>query len=131
MPLAAVSAPQHLFVRFILDGEEINWETTSAEELGNDDYRSWLKISDKAISKGVYLRNLTRQETMAFVYNNRGVAWANKGNLDNAIADYNEVIRLNPNFADAYYNRGIIKLKKLNLIGAGADFMRAVLPILR
>jgi len=106
LPLAAVSAPQHLFVRFILDGEGINWETTSAEELGNDEYRSWLKISDKAISKGVYLRNLTPQETMAVVYNNRGYDWVRKGNLNSAIDDFNTAIGLNSNYADAYNNRG-------------------------
>src|SRR3989338_3971232 len=66
LPIAAVSAPQHLFVRFILNGEEINWETTSAQELSNNSYvnQDRLKISPISIGKGVYLRNLTRQETM-------------------------------------------------------------------
>lgn len=88
LPLAAVSAPEHLFVRFILNGKKINWETTSAKGRGNDYYKRWLNISSKSISKGAYLRDLTRQETMAVVYYNRGIAWAGKGNLDKAIADF-------------------------------------------
>src|SRR3989339_1631199 len=94
LPLVAVYAPQHIFVRFILNVEGINWETTSARERGNDYYRSWLNISDESIRNGVYLRNLTRQETMAVVYGNRGNAWVDKGNLDRAIDDYNTAIKL-------------------------------------
>src|SRR3989338_6117745 len=126
LPLAAVFAPEHLFVRFILNGGEINWETTSARELGNDYYRSWLNISDESISKGVYLRNLTRQETMSGAYNNRGLAWGNKGNLDNAIADYDTAIRLNPNLAEAYNNRGLAWGNKGNLDNAIADYDTAI-----
>ena len=126
LPLAAVSAPEHLFVRFILNREEINWETTSAEELGNDEYRSWLNISDRAISKGVYLRNLTPQETMALVYDNRGAAWYRKGNLDRAIADYNAAIELDPNNTVAYNNRGNAWYIKGDLDSAIDDYNAAI-----
>ena len=40
------------------------------------------------------------------VYHDRGVAWADKGELDKAIKDYTEAIRLDPDFAKAYNNRG-------------------------
>ena len=46
-------------------------------------------------------------------YNSRGNAWKGKGELDHAIADYNEAIRIDPAFAfpyngraSAYYNKG-------------------------
>ncbi|MFP6734318.1 MAG: tetratricopeptide repeat protein [Rhodospirillales bacterium] len=43
----------------------------------------------------------------ATTYNNRGIAYGRKGDLDRAIADYGEAIRLNPDYVSAYYNRGI------------------------
>ena len=36
----------------------------------------------------------------------RGAAYERKGDLERAVADYTEVIRLTPSFAPAYVNRG-------------------------
>ena len=42
----------------------------------------------------------------ATAYNNQGVAKVNKKDYEGAIKDFSEAIRLNPNFALAYYHRG-------------------------
>ena len=47
---------------------------------------------------------------MLKAYYNRGIVYAAKGDLDNAISDYTEVIRLNPDDAKAYFNRGVAQL---------------------
>lgn len=131
LPLTAVNAPQHLFVGFMLNGDRIDWETTSAKELNDNNYIFLFNISPKAIDNGVFLRNLTRQETIAIGYFNRGIAWRIKGNLDWAIADFDEAIVLNPNYAIAYNNRGTACLRQHQYVGALLDFARAKLPILR
>lgn len=45
-------------------------------------------------------------------YNNRGQAFLEKGELDNALKDFNEVIALNQSYDTAYNNRGIVFSKK-------------------
>lgn len=45
----------------------------------------------------------------AEAYNNRGLAKRQKGDRDGAIEDYNKAIKINPNFAEAFYNRGSAK----------------------
>ena len=55
---------------------------------------------------------------------NRGVVRADKGDLDGAIADYNEAIRLTSDYVIAYYNRAIGWEKKKNYSSAIADFQK-------
>ena len=48
------------------------------------------------------------------------------GDLQSAITDYNEVVRINPNDASAYYNRGLAHDKLGNLQSAIADYNEVV-----
>ena len=45
-------------------------------------------------------------------YINRGNVWSDKGDVDRAIADYNEAVRLAPDSALALYLRGLARQKK-------------------
>ena len=46
--------------------------------------------------------------TDAAAFMTRGNALAEKGDLDRAIADYTEVIRLSPAYAYAFFNRALV-----------------------
>ena len=57
-------------------------------------------------------RSIELIQRFAEAYHHRGLAYFRKGNLENAIADLNEIIRLKPDDAVAYHRRGIIYLRK-------------------
>ena len=59
------------------------------------------------------------------VYYNRGLAKAELGNLQDAISDWSESIRLNPSYASAYYNRGIAKDDLGDKYGSLADLRKS------
>ena len=56
----------------------------------------------------------------------RGLAWQAKGDLDRALADYTEAIRLNPRDALAYNNRGLLWREKGDVDRAIADLTDAI-----
>jgi tetratricopeptide (TPR) repeat protein len=48
------------------------------------------------------------KEGLAIAYNNRGIAYENKEEIEKAIVDFNKAIEVNPKFFKAYYCRGHI-----------------------
>ncbi len=57
---------------------------------------------------------------------NRAVEKALIGQMNEAILDFDTVIRLNPDYAPAYYNRGLAKRKINDLTGAISDYNVAI-----
>jgi len=47
------------------------------------------------------------KNNLAIAFTNRGVAYRNKGQYARAIQDYDQAIKLDPNYAIAFRNRGI------------------------
>ncbi len=59
-------------------------------------------------------------------YNNRGVAWQYRGDLDRAIEDYNKALEIFPDYFQAHNNRGVALVKKGEYKQAMVDFNRAL-----
>jgi tetratricopeptide (TPR) repeat protein len=59
-------------------------------------------------------------------YVSRGNGYAEKGENDQAIADYTQAIRIDPNAAAAYYNRGNLYSDKGEYDRALADYTQAI-----
>jgi len=65
-------------------------------------------------------------ENLIVAYNDRGNAYGKKGDYQQALADFDQVIKLSPEDADGYYNRGLTykKLHKPSL--AVVDYTTAI-----
>jgi len=59
------------------------------------------------------------------VLDSRGFVYLKLGQFDNAIADYNAVLKLKPKLAISLYNRGLAKQKKGDSAGGDADIAAA------
>jgi tetratricopeptide (TPR) repeat protein len=65
-------------------------------------------------------------QTTAESYFQQGEKRYWEDDFQGAIADYTQVIRLNPNFASAYINRGLCRFQLKDFQGAIADYTQAI-----
>jgi tetratricopeptide (TPR) repeat protein len=63
---------------------------------------------------------------LAAALNNRGNAYQVNGDIDRAIADYDEAIQLDPNLADAFTGRGPAYRNKGDVDRAIVDYDQAI-----
>ena len=74
-----------------------------------------------------YLNEAIRLKPNDEAYNNRGLVYYKLGQYREALADYNEAIRLNPDVADVYSNRGTIYFKLGQYQQALVDYNKAII----
>jgi tetratricopeptide (TPR) repeat protein len=66
------------------------------------------------------------ESDLSTAFNNRGLAYDNKGQLDLALADYNQALRLEPESALVYHNRGYVYNEKGAYDFALTDYTEAI-----
>jgi len=66
------------------------------------------------------------KQGMANINHNIGLAFLEKGKMDEAVKYFNETLRLNPNYSLAYYNMGNISNKLGKLNEASANYKKAL-----
>lgn len=126
-PVYLVNAQEHMFARWDY-GNGTHFNIDNGIIKPDKKYVTQFRISKHAIDKGVYLKNLKRNELFAHVFCNRGwqtMKFAHSAGvsdpklavgLQRAISIFDKAIVLNPQSARAYCARGAIKyqLKKYN-----------------
>src|SRR3989344_3428411 len=126
IPLAAVLAPDHVFVRYTGKNERFNWETTSGEMKCDDWYRRFFKIHKDSIKNRVYLNDLSRTEVKALAHCGAGFANADLGNIKTAYHHFSKALELLPRLAEAFNARGDARHKLKDLSGAIQDYGSAI-----
>lgn len=86
---------------------------------GPDDAKT-IAACTTVISSGRY-----SGEALAVDYFNRGLHYAKTQHYKEAIADFDEAIKLKPNFAAAYFVRGTVKQVSGDQTGGDADIAKA------
>ena len=107
LPIHAVATPKHVFLRWDDGKFRRNIELfQKGREVADEDYVRDQKIPRESIESGVFLRSLTREEFLGFVYQTRGVLESRQGRYRQSARDYRRALRLDGKLAAAYYNRG-------------------------
>lgn len=107
LPVAAVSAPNHMFVRFDDSHERINVELLQAgKELSDDWYIRTHRIPSSSVDSGVFLRSLSEHEFLGNVYANLGTFYSKHGDFNNSRVLYEAAHREAPQLPNASYNLG-------------------------
>ena len=83
-----------------------------------------LRQIDKAIE--AYSRAIELNPNYAYAYNNRGIAYGQKGEFDRAIADFDKAIEISSRYAEAYSNRGVAYSGKGEFDRAIEDYNTAI-----
>ena len=71
-------------------------------------------------------REKEKSETLAELFQTRGVAYRLSGDLDRAIADYGQALKLNPKLVTAFINRGAAYDRKGDYDRAIQDYEQAI-----
>ncbi len=108
---ASVSVPQ---------GSRFDNVKASYEAANRRDNNEAIRLYTKAITSGEL-----SAEKQAIAFNDRGSSWINAKGYANAIDDYDEAIRLNPQFVMAFFNRGIARFRERQFTLAAADFKQS------
>jgi len=102
----------------LAQSDDENWKIC-----GNDASAPDLKI---AACTAIVQSGQETAENAAIAYYDRGTAYDDKDQLDRAIADYSEAIRIKPDYANAYRNRGRAYGRTGRYDNAIADLDRAI-----
>jgi tetratricopeptide (TPR) repeat protein len=84
-----------------------------------------MNLKFEACTRLLRIGNLTKENRSIF-YGNRGNARLAKGELDSALADFDESIRLNPKYGAAHNGRGNVWEKKKDFDRAIGDYNEAI-----
>jgi len=91
----------------------LGWVTYDRNEVWKDDLTLWSDV-------------IAKSPTNPRGYHGRGLAYADRGMLELALADYSRAISLDPSFAPPHQNRASIYIKKGMLDAAIADCSQAL-----
>lgn len=112
LPLYGVVVPGHFFVKYDDGQTRFNIETTSQGNSAPDEH--YLKKFDVPANydDGIYMKNLTKKQTLSCFFNNLGNIYQSLDDIDSALILLERAAKITPELAMVHTNLGNIYLKK-------------------
>jgi regulator of sirC expression with transglutaminase-like and TPR domain len=106
LPMYGVVVPGHFFVRYDDGRQQFNIETTSKGAIVPDShYIDKFKPPNRPQS--LYMKNLTRRQTLGCFFNNLGNSYTHVGQTEQAFAALERAVQLAPQLGESHTNLGI------------------------
>ena len=87
---------------------------------------SWQQVWTYKSKESLWTDTLAKNPNCWVAYSDLGVALSQKGQVDEAIAQFQKTLQINPNYAEAHYNLGNAFLKKGQVDKAIAQWQKAL-----
>lgn len=126
LPLYGVVVPGHFFVRYDDGVNKFNIETTSKGNIASDEH--YIKKFKAPINghDNLYMKNLTKKQTIGCFFNNLGNSYNSIGNTDKARKIFENAIELAPSLTEALLNLGNLHYSNQDYTKARIYFNRAL-----
>lgn len=111
LDLYGVVVPGHFFVRYDDGHRRFNIETTSKGGYAKDEhYIKKFKVPQE--SDSIYMKNLSKIQTLGCFFNNLGNSYSDIGDIEQAFLALKRAVEINPSLAESHTNLGNIYLEK-------------------
>lgn len=125
LPIYGVVVPGHFFVRYDDGQHQINIETTSKGAFADDEHYV-SEYDPPHHPRSLYMKNLTKKQTLGCFFNNLGNSYLEVGDTDKAFEVLLRAVQINPRLSEANMNLGNVYLQKKMPLQAVAQYEKAL-----
>ncbi len=111
LPMCGVVVPGHFFVRYDDGRHRYNIEATSGGAIVADEHYIE-KFKPPKQLQSLYMKNLTKKQTLGCFFNNLGNCYLSRGDTQKAFEILSDAVRINPLLSEAHMNLGNIYLQR-------------------
>jgi len=126
LPLHGVVVPGHFFVRYDDGRVRFNIETTSKGGSAPDEHYIKKFNVPRLNGRSIYLKNLTKIQTLGCFFNNLGNSYSDVGDIESALLAFERAVQINPALSESRANLGNIYLKKNQVAQATREYLAAL-----
>ncbi|MHC5122945.1 MAG: tetratricopeptide repeat protein [Planctomycetota bacterium] len=125
LPIYGVVVPGHFFVRYDDGQRQFNIETTSNGAVADDEHYIE-EFSPPSGPRTLYMKNLTKKQSLGCFFNNLGNSYMEVGDTDKAFEVLLRAVQINPLLSEANMNLGNVYLTKKMPLQAVEQYEKAL-----